>query len=100
MKRMNIVEYVNRNYAKLPKSSFNNEEVVVVLEIRNDDEGYGNHSYEGVGVTGDGKVVYCFSSGCSCRGECGISEPHGHDMTTKKWKETNFQSIQVEFNDY
>jgi hypothetical protein len=34
MKRMSIVEYVKRNYTKLPKSSFNTEEVVVVLEMR------------------------------------------------------------------
>ena len=66
---VDIVEYVQANYDTLGKSSFNGQEIVIVLEIRNDDEGYGNHSYGGVGVDGDGKVFYCFSSGCSCTGD-------------------------------
>jgi len=109
---VDIVEYVQANYDTLGKSSFNGQEIVIVLEIRNDDEGYGNHSYEGVGVDGDGKVFYCFSSGCSCTGECGIEGPHGHDLTLKKFEVNGnafdlsnidvetLKSIQVDFNDY
>lgn len=62
----------------------------------------------------DGQIFYCFSSGCSCSGGCGIEEAHGHKTTLKKvqvggdafdlssikWSELNFNAIQVEFSDY
>jgi hypothetical protein len=112
LNRVNIVEYVRDNYDALPKSNFNDQELVVVLEIRNDDEGWGNHSYSGVGVDRDGKIWYCFSSGCSCNGSCGIEGPHGHDLELKKFEvdgqafdltdidADRLQHIQVSFSDY
>lgn len=42
---MNITTYVKKHYNELPKSKFNNEELVVVMQIQNEDYGYGNHSY-------------------------------------------------------
>ena len=111
---MDIREYVKELYDALPKSNFNDQELVVILEIDNQDYGYGSHSYSGLGVDRDGKLFYCFSSGCSCSGECGVSEPHGHDTTTKKFEvdggafdldaidgeSVNFDAIQVDFSDY
>lgn len=50
---MNIREYVKQLYDALPKSHFNDQELVVVLEIENSDYGYGSHSYSGLGVDRD-----------------------------------------------
>jgi hypothetical protein len=109
---MNITTYVKKNWDKLEKSKFNDQEIVVVLQIQNEDYGYGNHSYSGVGVDRDGKIWYCFSSGCSCTGDCGITEPHGHNTTLKKFEidgqafdltevdRKMLDKIQVEFSDY
>jgi len=111
---MNITTYVKKHYNELPKSKFNEDELVVILQMQNEDYGYGNHSYSGLGVNCDGQIFYCFSSGCSCRGECGISEAHGHNNTLKKFEvdgeafdlksingsTLNFDALQVEFSDY
>ena len=111
---MNITTYVKKHYDELPKSKFNDQELVVILEMQNENEGWGNHSYSGLGVNRDGQIFYCFSSGCSCTGDCGVSEPHGHNNTLKKFEvdgqafdltsikgsELNFDAIQVEFSDY
>jgi len=109
----NIVEYVRENYDALPKSNFNKQEVVVVLEIANEDWGYGHHSYSGVAVDREGKIWYGFSSGCSCNGDCGLTEQaHGHDTEFKKFEvdgqafdltdidPERLQHIQVSFSDY
>ena len=112
LNRVNIVDYVRENYNSLPKSNFNEQEIVVVLEIQHEDYGWGNHSYSGVGVDRDGRIWYCFSSGCSCNGSCGISEPHGHNTELKKFEvdgnsfdltdidPERLQHIQVSFSDY
>lgn len=111
---MNIDTYVKKHYDELPKSTFNEKELVVVLELQNDDYGYGSHSYSGVGIDRDGKIFYCFSSGCSCTGECDIEAPHGHNNTLKRFEvggqafdlksingaTLNFHALQVEFNNY
>jgi hypothetical protein len=70
--RANIASYVKRNWKKLPKSTFNDDEVVIVREDCNENQGYGNHSYSGIGIDRDGFVVWCYSSGCSCHGSCGV----------------------------
>ena len=107
---MNVLEYVKKNYKKLPKSTFNNEELVLVYELYNSNEGWGNHSYSGYGVDAEGKLYLCYSSGCSCHGSCGIDhEPE----TQKKFeidptdfpnfntpKEINFSSLESSFSDY
>jgi hypothetical protein len=108
---MNIVTYVKKNYDKLPKSNFNADELVIVLNIRNEDYGYGNHSYEGVGINRDGKIFWCFSSGCSCTGSCEVNEhtkkdlkkfevDSGFDLTKIDWRKTDFNQMQVSYNDY
>lgn len=107
----NIITYVKHNYAKLPKSRFDAFECVIVKTINNDDYGYGNHNYEGVGITKDGKVVWCYSSGCSCNGGPWVDEKHSHDKSVKVLvaeydlqgidpDETNFESMQVSFDSY
>jgi hypothetical protein len=112
LNRVNIVDYVRENYDALEKSNFNDQELVVVLTLQDNNEGWGNHSYSGVGVDRDGKIWYCFSSGCSCNGSCGISEPHGHNTELKKFEvdgqafdltdidAEGLQHIQVSFSDY
>lgn len=107
---MKITTYVKRHYAKLPKSTFDSEECVIVKTVRNDDYGYGHHTYEGIGVDSNGNVLWCFSSGCSCGGSCGTE----HKPTTKVFnidgesfnidklthKDVDFESNKVEFTSY
>jgi len=105
-----VIAYVTENYDALPKSFFNEDEVVIVLEVRNDDHGYGNHSYEGVGIDRTGKVFWCFSSGCSCDGSCGMQHENDlkkfqvgegdFDMDSVDPKEINYAGLQVDFQDY
>lgn len=64
----NIVSYIVKNWDILPKSRFNDLEVVIFNEIENSNEGYGHHTYEGYGVDKNGNVNWCYSSGCSCTG--------------------------------
>jgi hypothetical protein len=106
---VNVLEYVKANYESLPKSTFNNDEVVIVHESHNSNEGWGNHSYSGYGVDNEGRLFLCYSSGCSCRGSCGID----HEEDTKKLEidETdfpnfhapeniNFNALSQSFSDY
>lgn len=79
---MNVIEYVKTNYAELPKSYFNDEEVVVVRTLSSEDYGYGHHSYSAYGVDSVGSMYYCFSSGCSCDGSCGME----HEPDIKKFE--------------
>lgn len=65
---MNIVDYIKNNWSALPKSKFNDLQVVIFKEVQNWDGGYGHHTYEGYGVDENGDVVWCYSSGCSCGG--------------------------------
>ena len=109
---MKIVEYVKENWDKLPKSSFNSDECVIVHEIHNDNGGWGHHSYEGVGVGQSGDVYWCYSSGCSCQGSC-----HADNSCIKDFKtflvdkaafpigdlnpeEVKFDQLAVSFSDY
>lgn len=106
---MNVLEYVKLNYDTLPKSTFNDEEVVIVYEMYNSQEGYGHHSYSAYGVDKTGKLFLCYSSGCSCSGGCGMD----HEEDTKKLEigETefpnfntpeliNFSALEESFSDY
>lgn len=69
----NISTYIVKNWSTLPKSSFNDFNVVIFKEIQNEDHGYGHHVYEGYGVDEKGDVYWCYSSGCSCHGSCEAS---------------------------
>ena len=93
---MNVLEYVKANYAELPKSNFNNDEVVLVHSTYDSDEGWGNHSYSGYGVDKEGRLYLCYSSGCSCSGSCDIE----HEEDTKKLEieETNFTNFNAPEN--
>lgn len=106
---MNVLDYVRENYGQLPKSTFNDEEVVIVFEMSNSNEGWGNHSYSGYGVDRDGRLFYCFSSGCSCNGSCGVD----HVEDTKKLEidptefpnfqspeKIDFSGLAISFSDY
>lgn len=113
---MNIVTYIKKNWKKLPKSTFNSQEVVIFKEVKNEEYGYGHHSYEGYGVDINGTVLWCYSSGCSCNGDANTQErlkpaslkkdvkvfevSSGINLTINDIKDVNFESMQVEFNDY
>jgi hypothetical protein len=105
---MNIIDYVVQNYSALPKSTFDGAECVIVKEIHNDDYGYGHHSYEGVGVNAAGAVVWCYSSGCSCDGSCGVEHKNteksfvveGIDLSNIDLDLINLDHLQVEFSSY
>lgn len=107
---MEIIDYVIENYEKLPKSNFSGQECVIVEERENSNYGYGHHSYEGIGITKEGNVVWCYSSGCSCNGSAGMD--HRQDKTAKilvvegvdisqlKPAEIDFKNLEVSFEDY
>jgi hypothetical protein len=105
---MDIIKYVVENYNTLPKSSFDDEECVIVKEICNEEYGYGHHNYEGIGVNLEGKIFWCYSSGCSCDGSCGMDHTNtekvfefdSFDLSKIDPLEVDFDSIQVEFSSY
>lgn len=112
---MNIVTYVKKNYDKLPKSTFNSHEntakpleCVIVKEIQNEDWGYGHHSYEGIGIGRGGEIYWCFSSGCSCEGSCGMDHvPTTKSLQVEEWNlrdidynTCDFKNMQVDFANY
>jgi hypothetical protein len=100
---MKIENYVKKNYAKLPKSTFidhgSEKELVIVEEINNWEEGWGHHSYQGVGVDAEGKIFECHSGGCSCSVDVSFSETQ-KDLTGLKWQDVEFEKIRVDFSSY
>ena len=107
--KMSIQEYVAENWESLPKSTFNGDELVIVSEIKNEDWGYGNHSYSGVGVNKEGKLFWTYSSGCSCNGSCGMDHKsdfkvlevqEGFKLPTENFEKIDFSWMQVDFSDY
>lgn len=100
---MTVQTYVKKNYGKLPKSTFESrgetKELVIVKEISNWDEGYGHHSYEGIGVDADGKVFSCHSGGCSCYAEVSWSED-ATDLADVKWQDVEWTKYAVDFRGY
>jgi len=107
---LNISEFVRVNWDTMVKSSFNSEELVIIKEICNDDQGYGNHAYEGYGVDKEGNLVWAYSSGCSCRGTCGTEHKYQAKTFLIDWLDEftsidpytfNFLSVNpVTFGDY
>lgn len=106
---MNIQDYVIQNWATLPKSTFNGDEVVIIKEIRNEDGDWGHHSYEGYGIDKGGNLIWCYSSGCSCNGSCGADHQldaktfeasWSEDFTATNPSELDFVALQVDFSDY
>ena len=105
---MNIAEYIVNNWDSLPKSKFDDTTVVIFKEIKNEDWGYGHHTYEGYGVDKNGNVTWCYSSGCSCEG--GPSTEIKKDLKTftvnngidlnSDPSTINFNSLKVVFNSY
>ena len=79
MKLKKIIEYVEKNYDDLPESDFHSEGKCVIIYVKKEEDyGYGEHSFEGLGVTKEGKLKWFFSSGCSCQGG-----PSSEDTTLK-----------------
>lgn len=107
---MTLQEYIVKNYNNLPKSTFNDDSCVIFQVIEDRDEGWGHHSYEGYGMTFDGTLVWCFSSGCSCNGSCGMEHKVSYKLlevplafvsaAEKDFKEIDFEKLQVDFKDY
>lgn len=106
---MNIQEHVLKNWDSLPKSTFDDTEVVIVKEIRNDDEGWGHHYYEGYGISKEGHLIWCYSSGCSCNGSCGGDHTLDAKAFETSWSEDftsidpltlDFAALQVDFQSY
>lgn len=106
---MQIADYILSNWSQLPKSRFNSDEVVIFHCETDNNEGWGHHYYSGFGVDSNGKIVMCYSSGCSCSGTCGSD--HVPDFKTLTLKDNtlfeqinpehvDFNSLQVSFSDY
>lgn len=65
-----IVDFINKNWDKFPKSYLNKEEFVIFATGDFSGEyGYGSSDLEGYGVNKNGKLVWVYASGCSCN--CG-----------------------------
>ena len=109
-KKLNISEYVQLNWSTIIKSSFDGEELVIIKEISNDEQGYGHHSYEGYGIDVNGNLLWAFSSGCSCNGSCGTEHKNEAKTFEIDWLDEfssidpytfNFQSVNpVTFSSY
>lgn len=99
---MKITTYIKKNWATLPKSVFTDgnesKELVIVREINNWDEGWGHHSYEGIGVDAEGKVFSAHSSGCSCNGDTSWGETG--EALTENWQDVEFARLEVSFSTY
>lgn len=105
-----IQEYVKQHYAELPKSSFDDQECVIVHEVRNEDYGFGHHSYEGIGIRQDGSTVWAYSSGCSCEGWTTLVEHSDRksvkflsadfDVDDIDPKSVDFNSLRVSMSSY
>jgi len=101
-----IQEYVKQNWESLPKSTFDDIQVVIVKEVRNSEEGWGHHYYEGYGIDEGGGFRWLFSSGCSCNG--GPSENDtikdfmigGEDMKELNSDDIDFKALEVHFSTY
>lgn len=104
---MKIVEYVVENWDSLPKSKFDELEVVVVKEMSHSEEGWGHHSYEGFGINKEGKCLWLFSSGCSCSGGPSSSdadmkalEVNNPEIAELEPSNIDFAALKVEFTSY
>lgn len=105
-----IIHHVVRNYATLPKSTFNADEAVIIAIHHDSEGGYGHHSFSGVAIDRWGKVLYAYSSGCSCNGSCGLehrtdfktleSDGESFDLEKLNPAEIDFASLQRDFSDY
>ena len=107
---MKIQAYIKKHWETLPQSTFNDEPLVMVIEMQNEDYGHGHHTYEGIGINQSGEVMWAYSSGCSCQGSCStehrkdvkIFQVNGSDFDINSInpKTFNFNNLQVEFKDY
>ena len=95
---MKIETYVKKNWTTLPKSKFDEKELVIVREMNNDEQGWGHHSYQGIGVDENGNVFEAQSGGCSCSGDVTVEATD--TQLNEKWQDVDFGKFQVEFNSY
>lgn len=98
MESNRIANFIIENWDRLPKSYFDDVEVVIFDEVYNNDSGWGHHSYEGYGVTADGRIVYCTSSGCSCSGSCDVSTSSIITVAPSDISFDNYTEIGIDFN--
>ena len=96
---MKISTYILNNWAVLPKSYFNGEEVVIFSEKENENHGWGHHYYKGYGVSKSGKIVECSSSGCSCSGSVRV-DINNSEPDVDNPESIDFKSLEVKFDDY
>jgi hypothetical protein len=104
---MKIETYIKKNYSKLPKSSFNEIEVVIVQIIKDEDEGWGNHSFEAIGINEKGQILWCYSSGCSYTGDCNAEIKKDiktfyadFDLSKLDYKKIDFKDLERHFENY
>ncbi len=106
---MNIQAWVKKNWLNLPKSTFDGFEVVIVHCKEHEECDYGHHNYSGVGVDKEGKLQWCYSSGCSCNGSCGTDHKpslkvleitEGFNLPLKGFNKIDYASMQVDFTSY
>jgi len=104
---MKINEYIKENWETLPKSKFDDLELVMFEEISRYEEGWGHHGYQGLGVNKEGKFIWAYSSGCSCNGGPRSEDAtiktltiDGRDITNVAPESVDFEKLKVEYNTY
>ena len=103
-----LQQYVVDHWDTLPKSSFGDDEVVIVKCEDDYDGGYGHHSYGGYGIDKMGQLWWAYSSGCSCSGDCGIEHREelkafqvgGGELADLDPADVSFDSLSVSFSNY
>lgn len=70
-----IIDWIKKNYAKLPVSNIDGKELVIFATGDFSGEyGYGSSDLESWGVDKDGKLFWAYASGCSCDCGAGVEE--------------------------
>lgn len=102
-----ITDYVKENWESLPKSHFDDLEVVIIHETHHDIGGWGHHSYQGFGVGKEGNAYWLYSSGCSCSGGPSSQDAdmkklviEDHEVASLKPEDIDFESLAVDFHSY
>lgn len=95
-----IQDYIKANWNTLPKSSFDEVEVVMFDTVTNEDGGYGHHSYEGYGVLQNGDLVCAHSSGCSCDGSCSTNTVAYYLDKEKSLHFDNYTPEEIDFGSH
>lgn len=93
-----LQKYIVKNWDSLPKSSFDDTDVVIFDTVEDYDGGWGHHGYEGYGCLQNGDIVVATSSGCSCNGSCDVSGLSFDVNSESSLKFDNYNPLGIDFS--